>query len=207
MLLNADDGGSRRCVLVTNNEVEGEVATQLRKQGLSRGDKDYEARGVFEVVTRPRCEAVITGLRPDGTKVPGEHLDGRPYSKGFEENLEFFRIDYINPDDVDLGHEFEAIFPALWLAAQGVGKRPKVPTECDMLVSPKAPYAFLFREEKFRTFNKAIAGRPDITHVWLVTDSEDAFAEMRSALPRRLTTSMLYRDYLRNFRINTRHNI
>jgi hypothetical protein len=45
------------------------------------------------------------------------------------------------------------------------------------------------------------------THVWIVTDSKDAFAEMRSSLPSRLVTSMLYRDYLRNFQINTRHNL
>jgi hypothetical protein len=43
--------------------------------------------------------------------------------------------------------------------------------------------------------------------VWIVTDSEDAFAEMRSSLPPRLISSMLYRDYLRNFTINTRQNL
>jgi hypothetical protein len=46
-----------------------------------------------------------------------------------------------------------------------------------------------------------------VTHVWLVTDSEEAYAEMRSALPARLAVSMLYRDYLRNFRINTERNL
>jgi hypothetical protein len=40
--------------------------------------------------------------------------------------------------------------------------------------------------------------------VWLVTDSEEAYAEMRSALPGQLSVSMLYRDYLRTFRINTK---
>jgi adenine-specific DNA-methyltransferase len=52
-----------------------------------------------------------------------------------------------------------------------------------------------------------LESRPDVTHVWIVTDSEDAFAEMRSVLPGRISTSMLYRDYLRNFRINTRQNL
>ena len=45
-----------------------------------------------------------------------------------------------------------------------------------MLVTSGATYAVLFREEKFRRFLKEINNRPELTHVWLVTDSEDAFA-------------------------------
>ncbi len=39
--------------------------------------------------------------------------------------------------------------------------------------------------------------------MWLVTTSEEAFARMRAQLPADLRVSMLYRDYLRNFEINT----
>jgi adenine-specific DNA-methyltransferase len=67
---------------------------------------------------------------------------------------------------------------------------------------PGSTYAVLFRESRFRRFKEALRERPDISRVYLVTDSEEAYAEMRSALPARVTTSMLYRDYLRNFRIN-----
>src|SRR4029077_1967734 len=66
-LLNASDNGRRRCILVTNNEVEAEVATKLHKSGVFRGVPAYEKNGVFEMVTRPRIEAVVTGNRPDGT--------------------------------------------------------------------------------------------------------------------------------------------
>jgi adenine-specific DNA-methyltransferase len=145
-------------------------------------------------------------LESDGKKVEGAHIDGRPLRQGFEENVEFFRMRYLDPDDVDLGGQFAAIFPSLWLAAGGIGLRAKAQPK-DMLVPKDGPYAILFREELFRRFAKEVEKRSDITHVWIVTDSEDGFAEMRSALPPRLTVSMLYRDYLRNFRINTRHNL
>jgi adenine-specific DNA-methyltransferase len=206
-LLNVQDSGARRCILVTNNEVEEKTARLLQRQNLYPGDRDYERHGIFAQATRPRCEAVVTGKRPDGNKIVGAHVDGRPFSQGFEENVEFFRVDYLDPDDVDLGNQFDTIFPSLWLAAAGIGDRSKVAKSSDMLVPPGAKYAVLFREEKFRRFTRALEARPDITHVWIVTDSEDAFAEMRSALPARLIASMLYRDYLRNFRINTRHNL
>lgn len=206
-LLNADDGGARRCVLVTNNEVEEKTSRLLQKENVYRGDPEFEKHGIFAQATRPRCEAVVTGKRPDGKKVVGAHIDGRPFSQGFEENVEFFRLDYLDPDDVDLGNQFDAIFPSLWLAAKGIGTRGSIQRDSDMLVPPGATYAVLFREEKFRRFSKALEGRSEITHVWIVTDSEDAFAEMRSSLPPRVVTSMLYRDYLRNFRINTRQNL
>ena len=205
-LLNAADGGQRRSVLVTNNEVEEKLVRELARQGVYRGDPEFEAHGIFSLVTRPRCEAVVTGLRPDGKPVPRRHINGRPFAQGFQENIEFFRIDYLDPDDVDLGNQFQAIFPSLWLAAGGVGVRPASPNEGDMLIPAQGRFAVLFQEDRFRAFSKAVHDRPDITHVWIVTDSEDAFAEMRAMLPAQLITSMLYRDYLRNFRINTRRS-
>ncbi len=205
-MLNANDDGKRQCILITNNEVEAEVATKLYKKAIFRGDPQYERNGIFEMVTRPRCEAVITGKRRDGTPAPGEHLDGRPYSEGFPENIEFFNVDYLDPDEVDLGTQFASILPSLWLAAGGIG--PRDGCLCEGFSMPEgSTYAVLFEEKGFRKLRKALEKRPEVTHAWIVTDSEDAFAEMRSALPRNLFASMLYRDYLRNFRINTRQNL
>jgi adenine-specific DNA-methyltransferase len=200
--MNEADDGRRRCVLVTNNEVEERAAQQLRKEGVLPGDLEWEKHGVFEQAARPRCEAVITGYRPDGTLVPGKHLNGRPFAEGFEESVEFYKLDYLDPDEVDLGLQFEAILPALWMAAGGVGNWEE-PDGQDYSMPEGSTYGVLFKESRFRRFGEALEERPDVTHVWLVTDSEEAYAEMRSALPARLTVSMLYRDYLRNFRINT----
>ncbi len=206
-MLNADDGGRRRCILVTNNEVDEKQTAALHKQGIFRGDAKFEAHGIFEQATKPRCEAAITGKRPDGKPVPGRYNDGRLFADGFEENAEFFRLGYLDPDDVDLGHQFAAILPALWLAAAGIGPR-EVPKPSTAYTLPTgATYGVLFRESRFRQFHEALMKRPDVTHVWLVTDSEEAFAEMAAVLPSHLRLSMLYRDYLHNFRINTDRNL
>lgn len=117
LLMNEADGGRRRCVLVTKNEVEERTARQLRKEGVLPGDPEWEKHGVFEQATRPRCEAVVTGHRPDGTLVPGRHFGGRPFAEGFSENVEFYRLNYLDPDEVDLGLQFEAILPTLWMTA------------------------------------------------------------------------------------------
>jgi adenine-specific DNA-methyltransferase len=200
-MLNEELGGARRCILVTNNEVGEKQAKALRKEGIYPGDRAYEAQGIFEDVTVPRCKAVVLGRNRDNVLLEGD-LDDRPLKKPYAENVEFFRIRYLDADQVDLGTQYEAILPALWLSAGGIGEREhQVKGSYSLPVG--STYAVLLDERHFRQFKKAIKERPELRRVWLVTDSEEAFIEMRSALPRKLNVSMLYRDYLRTFRINT----
>lgn len=203
-LLNEQDGGRRRSVLVTNNEVDGARAKRLWADGLFEGDPAFEEHGIFEQVTCPRTQAVVTGKRADGTAVPGVHVwaGRRPYSEGFEENVEFFKLEYRDPDDIDLGRQLEAIIPSLWLAAGGVGEREAPSLTKGWSVPKGSTYGLLLNESRFPQFAQELAKRPEVTHVWIVTDSHDALAEMTARLRRDLRVSMLYRDYLRNFVIN-----
>ena len=90
------------------------------------------------------------------------------------------------------------------MIAGSVGPHPEPLTKKHPFVLPEhCTYGVLLHEGRFRQFRDAVAKRADLTHVWLVTDSEAAFAEMRSKLSHTLDVSMLYRDYLRNFQINT----
>jgi len=197
-LLNAQDGGERRTIMVTNNEVEPDEAKRLAGERLFPGDRDFERHGIFEAVTRPRVKAVIEGKRPDGSKVPGRHkwAERRPFADGFAENCAFLRLDYLDPDEVDLGGRFGEILPALWLAAGGIGPPPKFTGEEDFVLPEESPFGVLLAERSFRRFAERLRERPDVGHVWLLTDSERAFADMRTALPRDLRVAMLYRDYL-----------
>ena len=45
---------------------------------------------------------------------------------------------------------------------------------------------------------------PDKRVVWLVTDSPQAYARMRSLLPKKMRAGMLYRDFLSNFEMSLR---
>ena len=201
-LLNSEDGGSRRCILVSNNEVSEDAQKPLNEMGFWRGDAEFEAEGIFEKVTRRRCEAVVTGLRPDGTPIPGAHIGGRAFSDGFEENVSFFKLNYLDPDLVDIGTQFAAIAPALWLAAGAVGECETQESAAGFLIPQGAKYGVLFDEKRLPAFVAALQARPDVTHAFLVTDSNEAYAEMKPELPHTITNmQMLYRDYLRSFRI------
>lgn len=202
-LINALDDGSRRCILVSNNEVAAKASDRLLRAGHLPGDEEYEKHGIFWKATRPRVEAAITGRR-DGKPIDGAYQGlARSFADGFEENVEFYDLVYLDRDSVRDGAEFAAVEPSLWLAAGGVGSRPSSdPTE-PFAFHEDSNYAVLFDRKAFRRFLTQLKANPQVTHLYLVTDSESSFNQMRAKLPAGLTTSMLYRDYLGNFRINT----
>lgn len=206
-MLNAMDGGSRQCILVTNNDVSDAEATRLTKDGTFVGDSDYEAQGIFESVTKPRVEAAITGVRPDGEPVEGKYLDqylpDHSYADGFDENVAFFRMDYLEPDLVELNRQYEAIAPMLWMAAGSVGSWESWDGSSAWSAPEASSYAVLFDESKSAEFGAYVEGRSEeITHVWIVTDSHSAFLDLQAELPPHVVAGQLYRDYLRNFVVN-----
>jgi adenine-specific DNA-methyltransferase len=88
--------------------------------------------------------------------------------------------------------------------SQNLHARPEVAADAPppiMLIPASNTFAVLVDERRFADFLPAIAARPDLTHIFLVTDSEDAFQEMAAqmAAPHVI---QLYRDYLENFMIN-----
>ena len=115
----------------------------------------------------------------------------------------FFDLAYEDPDGIEVGERFADILPALWLAAGALGHPSDLKADEDWFLVDGVPFAVLLDEDHFGGFAELVRRRDDLTHVWLVTDSDNAFARMREGLPKRLVIGMLYRDYLRNFRINT----
>ncbi|HZS18691.1 MAG TPA: site-specific DNA-methyltransferase [Candidatus Udaeobacter sp.] len=202
-LLNVEQPGSRQCILVTNNEVEAKLSDRLAHDGVYPGDKEFERHGVCESVTWPRCKYALQGHRDDDTELPGEYLNGRPLSDGFEENLEYLRLDFADPAVVERGDAFQGILPILWLIAGAVGKRESRRGSTSWYIAERSPFAVLIREAKFNEFQKVLRERQDVWWVFLVTDSDDNFAAMRRELGRRYRCLQLYKSYLENFRINT----
>ncbi len=206
--LNRQDGGRRKSIVVTNNEVSAAEADALRKDGYRPGDPEWEALGIFEHVTRPRITAAVTGLTPDGDPVKGDYKfnDEFPIAEGFEESVEFVELTYQDPDDIELDLAFEAIAPLLWLRAGGKGP---VVDHCIDSAGRQRPYAWterygvLFNADRWRSFVKKLPATA--TTVFVVTDSPATFAGIAAELPDHLEVVRLYEYYLTTFRINQGH--
>ena len=73
-LLNAQGGGNRRCIMVTNNEVSDADANELSKKGFNPGDEEWEKLGIARYVTWPRTKCSIEGHDISGKPLGGTYL-------------------------------------------------------------------------------------------------------------------------------------
>ncbi len=211
-LLNAEDGGHRRCIMVTNNEVSVEEAKTLTKQGYKPGDEEWEKLGIARYVNWPRTVCSIEGRDVNGQPLKGEYLgtDHRQMSEGFDANCIFFRLNFLDKDNVALGKQFRELLPLLWMKSGATGTCPTLEGEAvpDMLILPENEFAVLNEAKAFAEFMQQVQEHESIRDIYLIVDSQTMFREMnralQAALPsnRRITTCQLYRDYLDNFRIN-----
>jgi adenine-specific DNA-methyltransferase len=200
MRLNRQDGGRRRCISVTNNEVSAEEASVLRAGGHGSGDPAWEALGICEHVTKPRIRAAITGETPKGEPIKGNYkfVDEFPMADGLAENAEFFDLTYEDPERVRHGLEFEAIAPLLWLRAGGEGTRID---SSDRPFAVADTYAILFNLDAAARYVSAVRVKPALRIAYVVTDDETQFQVVARQLPHSVESVRLYAAYLDNFRI------
>ena len=137
----------------------------------------------------------------------------RPMADGFTANLAYFKLDFLDKDQVELGAAFREVLPLLWMRAGAMGPRPELPAGPlpDWLAPEGAAFAVLLHEARIKGFIEALRAHRGLSHVFIVTDAEEAFhalsEELRIALESNnpdIQLVQLYRDYLMNFMINTR---
>lgn len=206
-LLNAEDGGNRRCIMVTNNEVSAEERKGFEARGIQQGDPEWEARGIARYVTWPRTVCSIEGHDVNGNPLKGNYIGSDiPMADGFKANAAFFKLGFLDKTKVSLGMQFKELLSTLWMKAGAIGKCPVIDASVpDMLILPNNKMAILNDENQFGEFAEQLTQHPEIEVVYLVTDYESSFVAMTQALEGK-KTYQLYRDYLDNFRINAGRN-
>lgn len=205
-LLNAEDGGHRRCIMVTNNEVSDTEAKSLTNQGYKPGDEDWEKLGIARYVTWPRTVCSIEGHDVNGQPLKGNYLGSdRPMADGFKANAAYFKLGFLDKASVRIGRQFREMLPALWMKAGCFGSCPtlagqKIP---NYMVLIENHMAILNDNSCYAKFAEEVGNTQEIETVYLVTDSDADYRSMSAGLNVK-HTYQLYRDYLDNFRINSR---
>lgn len=203
-LMNAEDGGQRRCICVTNNEVSDEEAKALASKGISPGDEKWEKLGIARYVTWPRIVCSITGRDINGKPIKGTYFESDiEMAQGFKSNAIYFKLGFLDKTAVALGRQLEELLPVLWMKAGAHGACPSIENNKEyMQIMPNNQFALLVNEKYFQEFNEEVKKHPEIKTIYIVTDSEAGYREMISGYGDK-DTYQLYRDYLDNFRINT----
>ena len=203
-LLNAEDGGRRRCILVTNNEISAEERRDFESRGIKQDDPEWVSRGIARYVTWPRTVCSIKGQDINGKLLKGNYIGSDiPMANGFKANAAFFQLSFLDKTAVALGMTFKEMLPTLWMKAGAVGRCPTIEgaTIPHMLILPGNKFAVLINENAFAAFEEELAQYPEIQTVFLATDYDINYRSMVKNLNVQ-NTYQLYRDYLDHFRLN-----
>lgn len=149
--LNKEDNGNRKFILCTNNEIKPireldyihnkgymleynpsrTVKSKTIKNKIDdfmeknkeiqnrifKETSEYEDYGICRDITYPRLKTVITGVKKDGTE----------YLKKTEQNMKYYKIEYINryPEDNYLSNELQNYIVELIQLENGIDKNDK----------------------------------------------------------------------------------
>ena len=140
----------------------------------------------------------------DGQPIIGEYKFGDefPMAEGFDENIEFFRLDFLDTDEVERGEAFKAIVPIFWMVAGCRGEREESKGSTSWFTQSTRHSPCSLRKRNSVPSVK-LAERDDIEWAFLITDRDENFGQMRRTLGRKYECVQLYKSYLENFRINS----
>jgi adenine-specific DNA-methyltransferase len=197
MLLNHQDGGHRRCICITNNEVSEKEQIYLTGKKLRQGDAEWERFGIAKYIAEPRVMAAITGQTPDGALIKGNYkfADEFPIADGFEENAIFYDLTYLEPSIVSADLAFDEIAPLLWMRAGSTGPMIRHGRSFELTDS----YGVLFDIACSAPFIRACRER-SIKSAFVVTDIDAEWRAICRELPG-VDVVQLYKHYLRSFEI------
>lgn len=200
MRLNHQDGGRRRSISVTNNELAYDEQLKLTQRGLRQGDVEWEQYGIARYITEPRIRAAITGKTPEGIPIAGNYkfIDEFPIAKGFEENAIFYDLIYLEPSIVAANLAFDDIAPILWLQS---GCKSRILNYTDGYALGEV-YAILFDYSLVKEFIYKVRNSDTIKFVYIITDIKNRYRSMCAELPKHEVVQ-LYESYLQSFEINT----
>jgi len=173
-LLNAEDGGHRRCIMVTNNEASSDEANELRRRGLNPGDKEWEAHGICQSITWPRTKYSITGKRDDGSSIVGEYYTTLTQDVAYSRT--FKRLDFISADLLNTAAKKKQI-----VALIGKEKLPQslVKADTKYIVSEKHPASILFDDSAVNEWLEALTEQDQVREFYVITQSAKLFAEIK----------------------------
>ena len=174
-LLNKEDGGHRRCIMVTNNEVSAEEEKAFRAKGLHKGDEEWEKFGIARYVNWPRTKCSILGVDVNGNPIQGDYITSNTEEKVVKRNIKQISLDL---RDDSLGTKLKKQIVGLI----GDKKMPQnaVKAECPYLVPEDANNAILFDVTKIDEFMEEI--HESIDTIYVVTSNNKAFTAAKKEL-------------------------
>lgn len=175
-LLNYEDGGSRRCILITNNEVSDSDAKELIKYGNVPGTQIWENHGICRSVTWPRTKYSILGVHSNGTPLQKDYITTRTIEDEAERSIKQIRFNPEQIVDIKIRKDIVSLL--------GKDKLPQslVKPGIDFVVSEKYNATILFSPSAYEEWIAALDGQDHVTELYVVTTSNKEFKKIKEQL-------------------------
>jgi len=183
-LLNAADGGNRRCILITNNEVSAEEAEALRAAGHRPGDAEWERHGICRAVTWPRTKYSIAGKRDTGEPLEGDYLLGRKVPE--PKARRYVHIDFAEGgrlSTVDAKRQLLSLIDGI--------PQSTVDPDLGFATSEASSSTVLFDIDHREQWLSSLDGRDDIETVYIVASGKKQFAQLKKEVELQLSPFMV----------------
>ena len=177
-LINAEDEGKRRCILVTNNEVSVEESKRLLSQGFSPEDSEWKQLGICKSVTWPRTRYSILGKRDDGTPLDGKYYMTKTVSK--EMNRNFYQLNFVINKPTKIQKK-----QLLSILRNNEGKLQlpqKLVGESGYIVSEEHSASILFDTTEANEWLMELQEQDQITDFYIVADDKKIFTDIKNQI-------------------------
>lgn len=175
-LLNKEDGGHRRCIMVTNNEIGEPKEKELRPQGIRPGDEEWEKWGIARYVNWPRTKCSILGEDVNGKPIVGDYITSQTETKLTDRK--FTQINFLSADATK--KQKKALVTLV--NKQKDVKLPTMSDDVPFLVSEDDSYnaSILFDTNEAEAWMEALDGNSHITHFYIVAEKDVDFKRIKA---------------------------
>ena len=178
-LLNSEDHGKRRCILVTNNEVSAEETESLIKKGLKPSDPEWEKMGIARYITWARTVCSIEGHDVNGKPIEGEYITSKTIKQETERKI--VQIKFIK--DISKLNKGEKQQLASLLSKENLPKS-LVDIETKYIASEEDDHtvSILFDENYADEYIEALDGMQHITEFYIITKNAKIFKNIKEQI-------------------------
>lgn len=180
-LLNAEDGGTRRCIMITNNEVSEAEELDLTSKGLTPADEEWKSLGIARYVTWPRTTGSIKGIDLSGKTVSGDYLTYLTEEQ--ELPRKFRKVSFIKDFSILQLSEKKDLISML---SSGKIAKNKVTAETNFILNEVCDVSILLNDEYASEWLESLETVTHIEEFIILTQNQKLFNSLKSEI-----TSML----------------
>lgn len=175
-LLNKEDGGHRRCIMVTNNEVSADEEISFRVRGLHKGDDEWEKWGIARYVNWPRTKCSILGVDVNGKPIEGDYITSLTETKLTERK--FTQINFLTAEATK--KQKKALVTLI--NKQKDVKLPTMNEDVVFLLSEEDKYnaTILFDTAEADVWMEELDGNSHITNIYIVAEKDAIYRKIKA---------------------------